>query len=507
MSAPESLTPSDRYDAIVVGTGIGGLTAAALLAYSGKKVLAVERHDRVGGYAHSFRRGAYTFDAAVHLIGGCDSGGLIDQLLTSLGVRDRCDFMPVNPCYRAEYPGLNLDAPTGTDEFTATYQAAFPHESRGIAAFLQDCHSIRKETRRLLANDRAATASGSLSGFSTLQRYRRSSVSDVLNGQVTDPKARTALTTLWPYVGLPPSQLSFLYWASMLMSYVDDGAYYCKGTFQVFANTLADVVRDAGGDVALRTSVRSIGTDADGVTGVVLEDGRTIRADVVVSNADAQQTISALIGTERFPATYCKGISRLKPSVSAIVAYIATDLPDSALVSAHETFHFEDWDHDNAYQATLCGEPNWYTLTVPTLIDPDLATDGSSLLVHTSLIPFDAAHNWHESKPQHEANIIADLEQRVAGFSSHIRHIDVGTPATMKRYTQNSDGALYGWELSPRQIGPGRPAVQSPIPGLFLAGHWTQPGGGIYGVVTSGIIAARAILGHDSESDLWQALQ
>jgi len=106
----------DRYDAIVIGSGLGGLTTAGLLARAGKSVLIVERHDRPGGYAHAFRRRGYRFDSAVHLVSGCEpvpfeGGGVLHDLLSELGVRDRCDFARVDPCYRVEWPGLTLDAP------------------------------------------------------------------------------------------------------------------------------------------------------------------------------------------------------------------------------------------------------------------------------------------------------------------------------------------------------------------------------------------------------------
>jgi phytoene desaturase len=498
---------SDSYDAVVVGTGLGGLTAAAILARSGKRVLAVERHDRVGGYAHSFRRGPYHFDAAVHLVGGCEGGGLIDRLLRALAVRDRCDFAAIDPCYETHFPDFALSAPTGLREFAGAYQDAFPLEAAGIDRFLGECATIRAETQRLLGGGNSTGDAKALSRLPSLQKYRRATVADVLDAHVADRRARAAMTTLWPYVGLPPERLSFLYWAAMLMSYIEDGAYYCRGTFQTLACALADVVRESGGDVALRTAVRKIDVDRSGVGGVVLHNGRRIAARTVLSNADARQTIDDLVGREHFPARYGRSLGRLRPSLSALVAYIATDLAVEALPAAHETFHFETWNHEESYATSLAGRPNWFTLTVPTLIDPDLAPAGESLIVFTTLVPFEAVANWREAKRAFAERILTAVGRRLPDLSSHLKLLEVGTPQTMERYTKNSAGALYGWELSPSQIGPGRPAVDAPIPGLYLAGHWTQPGGGVYGVVTSGLLAARAILGHASADDLWRSLE
>ncbi len=500
-------TSSDSYDVIVIGTGLGGLTAAAILARSGKRVFAAERHDRVGGYAHSFRRGPYLFDAAVHLVGGCANGGLIDQLLESLAVRDRCDFAEVDPCYQANFPGFQLSAPSGLAELTETYQQAFPEQAPGIEEFLRECSTLRSETRRLLAGDGSAVGPTALDGFPSLQRHRRSTVAEVLNPRIDDARARAALTTLWPYVGLPPERLSFLYWGSMLMSYIEDGAFYCKGTFQTMANTLADVVREAGGEVALRAAVRKITIDGSGVTGVALEDGRLIRASTVISNADARQTVEDLVGTDHFPARYRAAMKRLRPSLSAVVAYIATDLPPESLPSAHEAFYFESWDHEQSYATSRAGKPSWFTLTQPTSVDPSLAPNGESLLTFTTLLPYDAVSDWRAAKDAYTERILASIDTVIPRLSSHVKLIEVGTPHTMQRYTQNSAGAIYGWALSPGQIGPGRLTVDPPIPGLYLAGHWTQPGGGVYGVVTSGVLAARAILGHRTEDDLWKSLQ
>lgn len=501
----------DAYDVIVIGAGMGGLTVASLLARAGRSVLVIERHDRVGGYAHAFRRGRYLFDSAVHMVGGCEPGvfegsGMIHDLLATLGVADRCHFERVDPCYSAVYPDASVQVPCDLDEFVNAHADEFPGEKKGLRQFLQECLNARQEARRAASLASAYDVVTSPQRFPTLLRYRRATLSQALDANIESPRLKTALGSLWPYLGLPPSRVSFLYFATMLMSYIADGAFYCRGSFQRFADALSAAITERDGELVLRSSVRRIRVDAGRAHGVVLENGQEIDAPLVISNADATQTITELVGEHAFPQRYIADLRAMKPSLSAFVTYVASDLPLSKPTTCHETFFYPTWDHDASYRASCDGDPGWFTVTVPTLVDPDLAPEGVHLLALTTLVHPEIPGGWRAGKERMVERMLETADRHLGGLRDSVRLVEGGTPRTMERYTRNRAGAIYGWELSPEQVGPARLGLSTPIEGLKLVGHWAQPGGGIYGVVSSGVQAARSILGIPSEAELWRSL-
>ena len=137
----------------------------------------------------------------------------------------------------------------------------------------------------------------------------------------------------------------------------------------------------------------------------------------------------------------------------------------------------------------------WFSITVPSLVDPSLAPPGQHLLVLTTLVDARQSASWRDLKAPRTEALLRRAERRLPGLRASLRLAEAATPRTMERYTRNSGGAIYGFDVTPAQVGPGRLDNETPLAGLYLAGHWTRPGGGVAGVVRSGMRTAGLVLG------------
>ena len=497
---------SEHYDVIVVGGGMGGLSSGAFLAKSGRHVLVLEGQDGPGGYAHAFQRGPYTFDPAVHITPQARKGLPYDLLLRILGVKDEVEFLPIDAMYSAVYPGLREHLPVGREAFIAAHDRHFPGETDGLRRFWQLAAQVTRESQELAPQIAFRDLDKAVARYPTLFKYRNLPVSAVLDEFITDPRLKTLATTSWPYLGLPPDELSFFSWSGMMMSILDDGPSYSKGSFQRVADAFVTALAKHGGEFVARTTVEKILVEEGRVTGVRLAGGRVIRAPLVVSNADARQTFEELVGAEQLPASFMRNFRRLHPSLSAVVVYAATSLDLRQHDAAHETFVSRHWDHNETHRDILAGRPGGMWINVPTLVDPSLAPAGEHIVITTSLAPFDIGKPWGDERSRYTEALVNEVEGVYPGFRDAITHIETATPATLQRFGRNSQGAIYGWANTASQAGTKRPNRQTPIRGLYLAGHWTQPGSGNFRAVYSGLLLSAEIQGYESGGDYMDEL-
>jgi prolycopene isomerase len=493
----------DTYDVVVVGAGLGGISAAAILARTGRSVLCVDRQDGAGGFAHAFTRGSYTFDPAVHVTVEAGPGLMVNNLLEWLGAGDICEWVPSPHVYRTVFPGFDLAPPIGLEPFIGAHEEALPEDAGGVRAFFELQENFFRDGLNMAMSMGLGEIEAAVERFPTFFRYRNATVGDVLDDTVTDPRARAVCSSMWPYLALPPSRLSMLALSPFLGVLMNHAPWYPKGSFQRFADAFVAGLERNGGEFLPSTAVESISVEDGRVTGVVLEGDRRVSAGAVISNADANHTFRELIGIEHVRPGYAKRLERYELSLSAVVVYAATTLDLTAAGAGLDNFLFVDWDHEQSYAGVLAGNPGGMWGSVPTLADPSLAPDGEHIVILTSLAPYDLGEPWEGKKQGWGEQMVKHFDEHAfPGLADSLTHFEVAAPPEMRAYTGNTEGAIYAWATTAKQMGSKRLPHKGPLDGLWLSGAWSEEGPGSFRTILSGLNTARMILGPEGMGEL-----
>lgn len=512
-----------RWDTVVIGSGSGGLTAALALARAGQKVLVVEQHYLPGGWTHSFSLEGYRFSPGVHYIGEIGPGGTARALYEGLGLGDDLTFCELNPDGFDHFliAGERFDVPKGEARYFERLAARFPHERAGLGRYFR---AVRRLSDEILLCDENLSFPRVL----TLPFKARSLIRNCLRTQsallddcVRDPMLRAILSAQSGDHGLSPGRVSLPLHARMVTHYYD-GGYYPQGGAKRIPGAMIKGLRRHGGQIRLRTRVQRILVEGGRAAGVELDTGERIAARAVVSNADPAITFGKLLAPPHGARERHKARGMVY-STSLLSVFCATDLDLSALgFDSGNYWWYRTTDvggiYDRAALALPEGRIDGLFLTITTLKDPGhRRPNGHHTIEMFTFLPWDPFARWAGSLEGRE-NGYADLKERlgdalvrtaenvIPGLGKSLVFRSVGTPLTNDFYCETVRGAAYGTAKVPTQLGPFSFPIRSSVPGLYSCGASTLSHG-VMGAASSGLMAAREILGLRRTADLLGASQ
>ena len=491
--------PDNR--ALVIGAGLGGLSAAMRLGAKGYSVTVLDRLDRAGGRGSSIEQDGHRFDLGPTIV---TAPMVFEDLWADCG-RDfhaDVDLRPMDPFYEIRWPdGTSFKANGDDAHMLAEVEKLSPRDVKGYKRFLKDSYAryvigyegmVAKPMHKLWETIKV------LPKFAMLRADR--SIYHHVATRVKDEKLRMALSFHPLFIGGDPTHVTSIY---ALVGYLEKehGVHYAMGGVQAIADAMANAVRSQGGVIRHETEVDEIIVEAGKTAGVRLTGGEELRAPLVVSNTDAGHTYDRLLRNMKRKRWTTKRLKKSRWSMGLYVWYFGTkgtagkwsDLGHHTILNGPR---FKGLLNDIFMKGKLSDDMSLY-IHRPALTDPSVAPEGDDTFYVLSPVPhigWDNAVDWQSEEPIYREKVAAVLEAVMPGFRDHISTETVFTPETFRDRYLSPHGC--GFSIEPRilQSAYFRPHnVSEELPGLFLVGAGTHPGAGLPGVVSSAEVLGKLV--------------
>jgi all-trans-retinol 13,14-reductase len=522
---------AEQWDAIVIGSGIGGLTAAVLLGrHGGKRVLVLERHYAAGGFTHTFRRPGYEWDVGLHYIGQMQDEASPVKRAFDCVTAGKVEWKAMPEVYdRVIAAGQTFDYVAGLERLREGLKQAFPGEPAAIDQYIaavQSCNRVSKlyYAEKAIPGAIAAVAGGLMRA--PYMRWARRTTREVLEGITANRELIGVLTAQWGDYGLPPGKSSFAIHATIAEHYFDGGSYPVGGAGSI-AEAMAPLIEATGGCVVTGAEAAGILLDGATAVGVRMSDGREFRASMVVSDAGAANTFERLLPASVAALDSLRGKLRgLPPSTAHVSLYVGLDRSDAELgLKGTNLWVYPGFDHDANVERFArdfpvdmdAAFPGVY-ISFPSAKDAGFQTRfaGKSTVEAIAMLPYSAFAKWGESrwkrrgsdydalKQRLAARLLAELERQVPAVVGHVARAELSTPVTTRHFMNYGSGEIYGIASTPERFAMRELGARTPIRGLYLTGQ-DVASLGVVGALFGGVISASVALGKNLMSVVTKA--
>lgn len=510
------------YDAIVIGSGMGGLTAAALLAkHAGKRVLVLERHYTAGGFTQVFHRPGYEWDVGVHYVGRVNDPSSEVRAAFDHVTEGRLRWAPMPDVYdRIQIGDRRYEFPAGLERFRDRMKEYFPADAAAIDGYINAVCGAARASSPYFAEKALPRLMAVLVGApmrAQFLRYADRTTAEVLGRLTRNPELFAVLTGQWGDYGLPPGMSSFGMHAMVAYHYFE-GAAYPVGGASAIAAAIAPVIERAGGRIVVGAKVAAILVDRRGAIGVRMADGRELRSATVISDAGARNTYARLLPAEAVAGLgVIEQIDSIPPSMAHICLYVGVRRnADEPEFDAANLWIYRDGDHDADFARFSADaarpRPSMF-ISSPSAKDPTFARryPGRSTLEVVAGVPYGWFERWENTRWKHRtteydelkqalaAQLLEALETHVPAVRGRIDYSELSTPLSTRHFANYQSGEIYGPAAVPARFRAAALGARTPIRNLYLTGQDACTPG-VTGAMFGGIIAASAVLGRNLAS-------
>ncbi len=495
----------NEYDAIIIGSGLGGLSCAAAFARQGFKALVIEQHHKVGGYATTFERpGGFEFDASLHSTSVEERDGIHNLIPGFPEIKD-VEFEPHPNLYRVIFPDYDIRVPQkNVSAYINHLIELFPEEKGGIEGIFEDMEGITKDIGKFSRAGGKIDMNTFPTEFPYLFKSFNRSWGDLVDARLKNPKLKAIVSSLWVYYGLPPSKLSPYYYAMPTLGYMQRGGFYPRGKSQKISNAFKKYINDHGGEIIITSKVEKILVKNNVAFGVRTENGKEYSAKVIISNANAHDTFNKMLDDKSILKDYLEKMEKFSVSLSSFQVFLGLKkgLIKEVGINDSEIFYNPNYDLDTDYELMKKAdvENAGFAVTLYDNVYKGYSPEGKNTLNIMTLQGFDHWEKYHDDyfkgnkadynkEKERIADILIEKAEKtlLPGLKNAIEVKEIGTPLTNLRYTSNFKGAVYGFDQTLDNSGQNRLGHKTPVKNLYLSGAWTKPGHGYGGVIYSGL--------------------